>query len=227
MFDFQSSLILFQESVADMLIALEEILRSENEKVSWLAVDLTVKLVSSLGRSICHYHMHDIVISLSSLLPTCQVPGAILCTTALNRILNNLGPMSCQNLKELWEAVEKTNLVGSIVSAMQDHGDGIQPTEYFTEMASLLRTIIWMWSPVRYHIWSNTKLMDRLSDNCCNNETSVTVSVLQLYSALGIIFMVILLVHLKIQFSLSFLYVIFSVTNTSISLYQLFAVMEQ
>lgn len=191
-----------------MLVALEGILQSENERILCLATDLTVNLACSLGRSICQYHMLDIVISLSCALSTCQVSIAVPCTTALNRILTNLGAMSSQKSEELCKAMVKANTICSILCAMQDYVDGSKPIEYFTEMASLLKTVLWRWPSFRYQVWSNFKLMDRIQNYCISNSTLLTHRVLQLCSALGITFMVILFIQctLKLQFYLPFLF---------------------
>jgi len=215
--------------VSDMLVALEGILQSENERILCLSVDLTVKLVCSLGRSIRQYHMLDVIISLSCLLPTCQVSVAVQCAVALNHIITHLRALSCQHSEEVWKAMAKTNVVGSIICAMQDYEDGVQPIEYFTEMASLLKTIIWRWPLFRYQVWSNAKLMVRLQDICAKNDTLITLRVLQLCSVIGITLMVISLsihvkihiylpyffcsIHVKIPIYLLFLCAIFSVTN--------------
>ena len=114
--------------------------------------------------------------------------------------ITHLGALSCQDSEEVWKAVVKTNVVGSVICAMQDCGDGIQPIEYFREMASLLKTIIWRWSPFRYQVWGNAKLMDRLLDNCHKNDTSITLRVLQLCSVLGILLMVIFFIQFILRY---------------------------
>ncbi|XP_020270320.1 BTB/POZ domain-containing protein At1g04390 isoform X2 [Asparagus officinalis] len=174
------------ESVPDMLLALGGILQSENESILCLAVDLTMELVCSLGKSICQYHVLDILMSLSCLLPTYKVSVVVSCATALNRILTNLGAMSYQYSEEVCEVIVKTNLVRSVICVMQGYGDGSQPVEYFSETACLLKTIIWRWPSFRYHVWSNSKLMDVLQGISARNDTLNTRRVLQLCSALAL-----------------------------------------
>lgn len=177
---------LIKESVSDMLVALEGILRSENPRIVSQAADLTKKLVNSLGSSIIQYDILELVMSLSQLLPSCQLPVQIECAIALNCILKKLGGMSYKGSKEVWKSVEETSLVGNVVCALQGFIYGMQPIEYFIEMASLLRTIMWRWPPSRYYVGSSAKLMDNLRDNYSSQDLSITVAVLQLCTALAL-----------------------------------------
>ena len=75
----------FQDSIFDMLVALEGILQAENERMLNLAADVTLQLVKSLGKSICQYPMLEVIISLSHLLSLCVLcrPRAYSCSYLL------------------------------------------------------------------------------------------------------------------------------------------------
>lgn len=177
---------LVKDSVSDMLLALEGILQSENSKILSLSVNVTMELVSCLGSSLRHFRILEVIISLSRLLSSCQLPLVISCAIALNSFLTKLGNMRHEKQNEVWEAVEETQVVRSIIHALLDSADGVQPPAYFTEMAYLLKTILWRWPPSRYRVWSNSKLMVKLGDNFPNANIAVSVCILQLLSALAL-----------------------------------------
>lgn len=168
-----------------MLVALEGILQSGNMTILSMAAELTAKLVDLLGTSILQYRISVLVLPLSRLLSSNRLPITVPYAIALSRLLSKLTPGRLERQKEVWEAVEKTNAISSIICALQDYDYGIQPVEYFTEMASLLRVILWWWPPARYHIWNNAKLIARLESLCVNPDPSIATAVLQLYSTLG------------------------------------------
>ncbi|XP_072954227.1 BTB/POZ domain-containing protein At1g04390 isoform X2 [Typha angustifolia] len=174
------------ESISDMLVALVGILQSENEGILSRAADLTVKLFCSIRTSISQYPMLEVIISLSRLLSLYQLPVATSCAIALNYILTHLGNLRSTIRKEIWEALDKNNTVGSLARALQDYVDGVYPLEYFTEMVALLRTILWWWPLSRYYIWNNNTLMDKLEGNCASANTLVVTGVLKLLSALAL-----------------------------------------
>lgn len=177
---------LVKDSVSDMLLALEGILQSENSKILSLSVNVTMELVSCLGSSLRHFRILEVIISLSRLLSSCQLPLVISCAIALNSFLTKLGNMRHEKQNEVWEAVEETQVVRSIIHALLDSADGVQPPAYFTEMAYLLKTILWRWPPSRYRVWSNSKLMVKLGDNFPNANIAVSVCILQLLAALAL-----------------------------------------
>jgi hypothetical protein len=86
---------------------------------------------------------------------------------------------------EIWEALDRTNAVGSIVSALLSYTLDAHPLNYLTEMISLLRIILWVWPSSRYYVWSNCNLMGKLAHYCLATETAVVAKVLRLYAALG------------------------------------------
>ncbi|XP_058102994.1 BTB/POZ domain-containing protein At1g04390 [Magnolia sinica] len=177
---------LVEDSITDMLVALEGILQSGNENVLSMAVNATTKLVELLGNSLLQRHVLELVRPLSRLLSLRRSSITVSCAIALNRILSKLTPLRLEKYKEVWEVVEETNAVGSIVRCLQDYVNGIQPVEHFTEMASLLRTILWRWPPSRYLVWSNSELMEGLGDACAKPDSAVATAVLKLYSALAL-----------------------------------------
>lgn len=176
----------FQDSIFEMLVALEGILQAENERTLNLAADVTLQLVRSLGKTICQYPMLEVIISLSHLLSLCRLPVGISSAIALNCILTNLGPMRGKSHEEVWNVLRKAGTVGNLIHAFEDSEDQVQSPEYFTEMTSLLKTILWRWPLSRYHVWNNTILLAKLGDYCANPDTSVAVSVLEVYTVLGI-----------------------------------------
>ncbi|WOL16223.1 BTB/POZ domain-containing protein [Canna indica] len=184
---------LIQDSVLDMVVALGGILQSENNNILSLAADVSQKLVTTLGNTIHRYPVLDITVSLSHLLSSSQLPVAISSAIALNHILANLGPTRGKVVKEVWDALDKADSVGSVVCALQNYVGGTQPTEYFFVMITLLESILRKWPLSRYPVWSNRELMINLQRKCADSEISIAISALKLCSALGISSMVILL----------------------------------
>ncbi|KAG1365069.1 BTB/POZ domain-containing protein [Cocos nucifera] len=177
---------IIKDSIFEMLVALEGILQAENERTLNLAADVTLQLVRSLGKSICQYPMLEVIISLSHLLSLCRLPVGISSAIALNCILTNLGPMRFKSHKEVWNVLKKAGTVGNLIHAFEDFEDQVQSPEYFTEMTSLLKTILWRWPLSRYHVWNNTRMLAKLGDYCANSDTSVVVSVLEVYTVLAL-----------------------------------------
>lgn len=174
-----------QESVSDILIALEGILQTKNVSVLIQAADVSLKLVSSIGSSIRQYPILEMVSSLSCQLSAEQLPIAISCASAMNCILNSLVTARASTHTEIWEALEETNAVASIISVLQNYTDNVHPLNYLTEMISLLRIILWIWPSSRYHVWSNRNLMGKLIQYCLGTEITVATKVLKLYASLG------------------------------------------
>ncbi|CAM0909377.1 unnamed protein product [Alopecurus aequalis] len=104
----------------------------------------------------------------------------------MNCILNSLVTARGSTHREIWEALDRTNAVASIVSALQSYTLDVHPLNYLTEMISLLRTILWIWPSSRYHVWSNCNLMAKLAHYCVATETTVAAKVLRLYAALAL-----------------------------------------
>ncbi|OAY74996.1 BTB/POZ domain-containing protein [Ananas comosus] len=177
---------LIKDSISDMLVALDGILQSENERILSQAVDATQKLVSTIGNSVRQYPVLEVIFSLSRLLSLNQLRFTTSCAIALNCILTNLGMVRGANHREIWEALEKTKTIRSIADALQKFVGGVQPIECFTAMTALLTTILWKWPSARYHVWSNNMLMVKVERFCGNPDSSIAISVLKLYSALAL-----------------------------------------
>ncbi|KAI3840640.1 hypothetical protein MKX03_004652 [Papaver bracteatum] len=177
---------IIESSVADILVALEGILQSRNEILLSMATTVTVKLVDILGSSMLLYGVSELVQSLSSLLSFHQSLVAISCANVLRRIISKLNPRRFKNHNEVWEIVVEKRNIDCIICNLHDFVFGDQTIEYFQEMASLLKTIIWQWCPSRYDVWSNAKLIKALGVACGNPNSNVKVAVLQLYYALAL-----------------------------------------
>ncbi|KAK8941024.1 BTB/POZ domain-containing protein [Platanthera zijinensis] len=184
-FSNSSNLSVSQGSIADMLVALEGILQSENQRILSLAIDVVMKLVSCLGSSIRQYHMIEVVFALSRLLSLSHSGFTISSVIALNHILMNLGCTRSEAYVEVWRALGNPNTVGCISLAIQNYAVGISSSsEYFTQMTSLLKLVLWKWPPCRYYVWSNSTLIVRIMCVCLSAlnflfiETSYIVSAL-------------------------------------------------
>uniref|UniRef100_A0A1D1XU70 BTB/POZ domain-containing protein At1g04390 n=1 Tax=Anthurium amnicola TaxID=1678845 RepID=A0A1D1XU70_9ARAE len=167
-----------------MLVALEGILQSENETLLGPATNVTAKLFRSLGSSLCQYHSSDIILPLSNLLSFHQSTIVFASAATLKCILTNQGSQVHEDFNEIWNIIRKTKAIESIIYILQDCIAGFQPINCFTEMASLLRAILWRLPPSRYQVWNNNELMSGLVNFCVDSDSSVVVSILQLYSTL-------------------------------------------
>ncbi|XP_028554848.1 BTB/POZ domain-containing protein At1g04390 isoform X2 [Dendrobium catenatum] len=177
---------LIKDSIGDMLVALEGILQSENERNLSLTIEVVNKLLSSLGSSIRQYHVVEVVFALSRLVSLSHPVVIISSAIALNRILTNLGHMRSEVYMEIWKALEKANIVHNISLGLQDYLVGISSSEYFIQMSSLLKTILWKWPSSRYCVWSNSNLMAKLGDGLSDPDSKIIVGVLNLCSALAL-----------------------------------------
>ncbi|KAJ0975788.1 hypothetical protein J5N97_017753 [Dioscorea zingiberensis] len=175
---------ILKNTVSDMLLALEGIFNSQNERILSLAADTTAKLVINLGHSICQYDISGVVVSLSCWLSKCQLQVANSCVVAMNQILENPGVMRHGSDEETWKVLKENGAVDSVVCALQDYVDGEQPLEYLTQVASLLKTILLRWPPARYYVWKNINLIMKLGHSCSHPNPSVTAATLQLFAAL-------------------------------------------
>ncbi|WVZ78943.1 hypothetical protein U9M48_026580 [Paspalum notatum var. saurae] len=175
-----------KESVSDMIAALEGILKTNNVSILIQAADVGFKLVSSLGNSIRQYSVSEMVSCLSCQLSADQNRIAVSCAGTLNCILNSLVTARASAQAEIWGALEKTNAVASVVSAILNYNQDIYPLNCLTEMVSLLRSILWIWPSSRYHVWSNCNLMEKLAQHCLRAETIVAAKILRLYAALAL-----------------------------------------
>ncbi|GJN39103.1 hypothetical protein PR202_gb28200 [Eleusine coracana subsp. coracana] len=175
-----------KDSVSDVLVSLEGILKTTNVSILIQAADVSLKLVSSLGNSIRQYPIVEFVSSLSCQLSAVQLPIAMPCTSAMSRILNILAMARASVQTEIWEALEKTNAVAGIVSALQSYTHNVHPLSYLTELISLLGIILWIWPSSRYHVWSNSNLMDKLAQYCNSTETAVAAKILKMYASIGL-----------------------------------------
>ena len=147
------------------------------------AADVSLKLVSCIGNSVRQYQILEMVSSLSCQLSSDHLRIAIPCASALTCILNSLVTARASAQAEIWEALEKTNAVASVISALQNYTHDVHPVNYLTEMISLLRNILWIWPSSRYHVWSNCNLMAKLAQYCLSAETTVAAKIIKLYAA--------------------------------------------
>ncbi|XP_020587247.1 BTB/POZ domain-containing protein At1g04390 isoform X2 [Phalaenopsis equestris] len=183
---FEQWMLLLSDSIADMLVALEGILQSENERILSLTVEVLTKLLSRLGSSIRQFHVVEVVFALSRLLLSSHPMVTISSVVALKYILTNFGSMSPKFYVGVWNALENANTVCNISLALQDYVVGISSSEYFMQMSSLLKIIMWKWPPSRYHVWSNKNLMAKLEGGLSDSDSNIVVSILQLCSALAL-----------------------------------------
>jgi hypothetical protein len=174
-----------QESIPDMIVALEGILKTKNYSVLVQAADVSSKLASRMGNSVLQYPVVELVSSLSCQLSAVQLPIVMSSATALSCVLNSVVMARASVQTEVWEALEGTNAIASIVSALQSYTYNVHPLSYLTELISLLQVILWIWPSSRYHVWSNCKLMDKLAQYCSSTETTVPIKILKLYASLG------------------------------------------
>lgn len=184
MFSFLNPLIIFsinfQASVSDIVGALVWILQSNKGAMLSMAADVTLKLVSILPKSVLQLYALDLVNPLSSLLSSHQTEVAISCAAALNLSLSNL---STKSGKEVWDVLKKTEIVSQVITNLRCFPGCAKQVEYFQEMALLLSTILWWWSPSRFSVWSDAELMKGLNDMLDNYGKA---AVLKLYSSIGI-----------------------------------------
>ncbi|KAF5203177.1 BTB/POZ domain-containing protein [Thalictrum thalictroides] len=177
---------LVKDSVADMVMAMVGVTKSQNATVLGLAAEMTITFVVVLGNSIPFHQLSKLVGSFSCLLSFHQPSVASSCANALNHILTKLAPRRLKSHNEVWEILKESNAVDCIVCSLQDYIDGRKSYENFQEMASLLKTILWRWPPSRYPVWSNVKLMEGFGAICKKPDSSVEVVVLQLYSSIAL-----------------------------------------
>ncbi|KAF0902316.1 hypothetical protein E2562_015535 [Oryza meyeriana var. granulata] len=175
-----------KESISDILIALEGILQSKNVSVLIQATDVSLKLVSSVGNLARQYPILELVTSLSYQLSAYQIPIIVSSASAMNCILDTLATARGSIHTETWEALERTDAISSVSSALQNYSHDVHPVNYLTEMMSLLRIILWIWPSSRYHVWSNCNLLEKLAQYCVASEMDVTVRVVKLYAALAL-----------------------------------------
>lgn len=175
----------FQDSVADMIKALEGILQCNSKALIIIAAKVALTLVQDLPSSILQSHVLHLIRPFSCLLSSHQLKVASRCAKGLNHILSHL------SLKEntvIWEILKETNAVIQIISNIQNFPRGMESIKYFQQMAYLLRNILWRCPLSRYRVWNDSELLRVLEVIRVNPDPSVKVAVLQLYSALGINF---------------------------------------
>lgn len=146
---------------------------------------MSLNLVSSLGNCIRQYSVLEMVSSLSCHLSANQLRIAVPCASALTCILNSLVTARASTQAEIWEAMERTNAVASVVSVLLNYTEDVCLLNYLMEMISLLRSILWIWPSSRYLVWSNHNLMAKLAQYCLSAETTVSAKIIKLYAALG------------------------------------------
>lgn len=172
-----------QDSIPDVVRAIAGILQSPNAAVLAMGSEVTVKLINVMPTLMLRPHFNHLTHSLSPLLSTSQSQVAIMTASALHLIVSNIG---AKKEKEAWEILEKHNTVTQVIGNLRAFSGKGEPMEYFTEMASLLSSIMQLWPVSRYLVWNDSKLMEVMEVFCNNPEATVKVAVLQLYSSLGI-----------------------------------------
>ncbi|XP_050368318.1 BTB/POZ domain-containing protein At1g04390 isoform X2 [Argentina anserina] len=90
-----------------------------------------------------------------------------------------------KSAKEVWDILEKTESVSQVIGNLRSFSECVKSFEYFQQMALLLSTILWWWSPSRYSAWSDAKLMKDLND-LIKQDVCHKVAVLKLYSAVAL-----------------------------------------
>ena len=172
-----------QDTVSDILTALEGILQSEHDAILTPAADVTAKLLLNLGGSIREYEYLDLIFPLSKLLSFRQMDISVSCAIALKCIISNLGLSGeCKKSNAVWDVLKKTSAVESILIKLQDC-----PVDFFIELASLLKEILQRWSESRYSVWNKIELINGQLTLNPDDGSSVLLSVIQLFSALGTI----------------------------------------
>ncbi|CAL5039989.1 unnamed protein product [Urochloa decumbens] len=175
-----------KDSVSDIFVALEGILKTKNVSVLIQVADASIKLVSCIGNSVRQYPIVEMVSLLSCQLSAEQLRISVPCASALTCILNSLVTARPSTQAEIWEALEKTNAVASTISAILNYNCDTHPLNYMTEMISVLRCILWIWPSSRYHVWSNCNLMAKLAQYCLRAESTVAAKIIKLYAALAL-----------------------------------------
>ncbi|CAN6220404.1 unnamed protein product, partial [Urochloa humidicola] len=97
-----------KDSISDILVALEGILKTKNISVLIQAADASLKLVSTIGNSVRQYPITEMVSSVSCQLSAEQLRISVPCASALTCILNSLVTARPATQAEIWEALEKT-----------------------------------------------------------------------------------------------------------------------
>lgn len=182
-YDFFLGLVLIQDSVSDVIVALACILSCKNLAMLSTAADAVQKLVKMLPNTILQSYALDLVIPLSSLLFYHQVEISMPCAIALNIILSNL---SVKSEKAVWEILKQSESVHHVSSQMRDFSGSTKPIELFYWMASLLSMILLRWPSSRFPVWSDAKLMRTLNYMLKKPDKHGKVEVLKLFSATGI-----------------------------------------
>ena len=175
--------IIFQDSVSDVLGALLWILECKSGPLLSMASSVAVKLVSVLPNSLLQSRILDLVCCLSSLLSSHQVEVAVACANALNLVVSNL---SATSEKEVIEALKEREISICIVVNIKDFAGDVNKIEYFEQMASLLSTILWRWPQSRFPVWNDVKLMKALADMHMTTDSSIKLVLLKVYTSLGI-----------------------------------------
>lgn len=140
-----------------------------------------------LGNSVNQYSFFGIIGSLLALLSSNQMTIFNSSIGALNSIFLKMANWRLERHQDTWKTVEENNVVGTLVSSIVDHIHG-RKSDAFVEIVSLLRTVLCHWPASRYAVWSNAKLMMGLEASLISLDSIAGAKVLQLYSALGILF---------------------------------------
>ena len=173
----------FQDSVVDMVGALKGILHLRSEPVLCLASTVAVKMVNALPSPVIQHHVIEIVHPLSSLLNCANVQVSLSCAIALSLIISNI---SMKKESEVWEILRETKTVTNTVCNIKEFSGRTKLVEYFQEMILLLSKILWRWSSSRFCIWNDVELLNALDLVSLEPSFSAKISVLQLYSSIGI-----------------------------------------
>ncbi|XP_031505227.1 BTB/POZ domain-containing protein At1g04390 isoform X2 [Nymphaea colorata] len=178
-----------QDTFGDIMVALEGILHTGNQTLLSLTAEVLVKYVDLLGDSILRYDCSVLIHTLSCLISSPRPSVAISCAISLNSILKKLKPWKVDDHKSAWQKLECTNAIDGILHGLLEYITGNEkPVDYFTQMASLLCTILWWWPSSRYSVWvwSNQNLTSRIGSLCRNLDSSISAVMLQVYAALAL-----------------------------------------
>ncbi|XP_073154137.1 BTB/POZ domain-containing protein At1g04390-like [Henckelia pumila] len=174
---------LVKDSVDAMTEALESILKSKNQRLMRLACDVSTKMANVLRGSDLQSKVLDLIGPLVELLSTQELQVAMSCATALNSILSQL--LFTKDNEGL-PILKKTKAVSFLVCNITTFRVDDKPIKLFLEVASSLSKILWLWPPLRFCVYNDSKFLNALDSAKHTSESSAKLVVLQLYYALAL-----------------------------------------